>query len=73
MDVKEEIARQVDRLPPDMRDQVLQFVTSLAASARGPNGATLRQFASSLDTISAQQMMQAIEEECGRLRGSALE
>jgi hypothetical protein len=70
MDVKDEIARQVDRLPPDMRDQVLQFVTSLAASARAGSGAGLRQFASSLDTISARQMMQAIEEECERIDAS---
>jgi hypothetical protein len=49
-----------------MQEQVLRFVASLAGSAAltGERGACLRQFSSSLDTVSAQQMIQAIEEEC---------
>jgi hypothetical protein len=70
MDVRDEIAKQVERLPPDMQSQVLQFVISLAASARGKNGATLRQFASSLDAVSAEQMEEAIEQECERIDAS---
>ena len=65
MDVGQEIARQVEKLPPDMQEQVLRFVASLSASAPvGEKGARLRQFSSSLDSVSAQQMSQAIEEEC---------
>jgi hypothetical protein len=65
MDVGQEIARQVEKLPPDMEEQVLRFVASLSASAPvGEKGARLRQFSSSLDSVSAQQMSQAIEEEC---------
>ena len=68
MDVEQEIAKQVEKLPPGMQQQVLRFVSSLAASApTGENGAALRQFSSSLDAVSAQQMTQAIEEECERV------
>jgi len=68
MDVEREIAKRVEKLPPDMQRQVLRFVASLAASApAGENGAALRQFSSSLDAVSAQQMTQAIEEECERV------
>jgi hypothetical protein len=68
MDVRQEIARQVEKLPPHLQEQVLRFVASLPASAStGENGSTLRQFSSSLDAVSALQMTQAIEEECERV------
>ena len=68
MDVRQEIAKQLERLPPETREQVLRFVTSLTASApTGEKGANLRQFASSIDSVSAGQMIQAIEEECERV------
>ena len=65
MDVRQEIAAQVEKLPTDMQEQVLRFVASLSTSApAGEKGARLRQFSSSLDSVSARQMIQAIEEEC---------
>ena len=65
MDVRQEITKQVDKLPSDMQEQVLRFATSLSASAPvGEHGARLRQFSSSLDPVSARQMMRAIDEEC---------
>ena len=68
MDVRHEIATRVDRLPPEQQERVLQFVASLAAlPPRGENGAALRPFSGSLDAVSAQQMMRAIEEECERV------
>ncbi|HYW41728.1 MAG TPA: hypothetical protein VE959_02650 [Bryobacteraceae bacterium] len=71
MDVTREIARQVEKLPADMQEQVLRFVASLCASAPlGENGARLRQFSSSLDSVSARQMTQAIDEECERVDAS---
>jgi ADP-dependent phosphofructokinase/glucokinase len=71
MDVSKEIAEQVEKLPPDMQEQVLRFVASLATSAPvGENGARLRQFSSSLDSVSARQMTQAIDEECERVDAS---
>ena len=67
MDVRREIAKQVEALPPEMQERVLRFVTSLAGSApKGEQGAALRQFASSLDAVSARQVTQAIEEGCER-------
>jgi hypothetical protein len=63
MDVRHEIARQVEALPPEMQERVLRFVTSLAGSApKGEPGAALRQFSFSLDAVSARQMTQGIEE-----------
>jgi hypothetical protein len=48
-----------------MQEQVSRFAASLSASAPvGEKGARLRQFSSSLDSVSARQMSQAIEEEC---------
>ena len=48
-----------------MQEQVLQFVASLSASAPvGEKGTRLRRFSPSLDSVSARQMIQAIEEEC---------
>jgi hypothetical protein len=68
MDIKQEIAKQVETLPPDMQEAVLRFVTSLSAPAPvGEDGARLRQFSASLDPDSARQMMQAIDEECERV------
>ena len=68
MDVRQEIAKQVEKLPPETQVQVLRFVASLAARApAGEKGANLRQFASSIDSVSAGQMIQAIEEECERI------
>jgi hypothetical protein len=65
MDFRQEIAKQVEKLPPEMQEQVLRFAASLSASALvGEKGARLRQFSSSLDSVSARQMSQAIEEEC---------
>jgi hypothetical protein len=68
MDVRQEIARRVEKLPPESQEQVLRFAASLPASApAGEKGADLRQFASSIDSVSAGQMVQAIEEECERI------
>jgi hypothetical protein len=54
MDVSQEIARHLEKLPPESQERVLRFVASLAASApAGENGANLRQFASSIDSVSA--------------------
>lgn len=68
MDIREEIAKQVEKSPPDIQERVLRFVASLSASApAGESGAMLRRFSSSLDAVSARQMIQAIEEECERV------
>jgi hypothetical protein len=68
MDVKHDIITRLESLPPELQMQVLKFVTSLSPSTiKGDRGTALRQFSKSLDVLSAQQMMQAIEEECERV------
>jgi hypothetical protein len=68
MDMKQEILRKVDMLPPALQEQVLRFVTALNTSApTGEKGAALRRYSSSLDCVSAQEMIQAIQEECERV------
>ena len=71
MDIRDEIVAHVDKLPPEMQEQVLRFVTSLAAPLpKGESGTALRPFAGSLDPVSALEMAQAIEEECERVDAS---
>ena len=68
MDARQEIEKKFDNLPPDLQARVLRFVASLSKSAPvGEKGEALRQFSSSLDSLSARQMIQAIEEECERV------
>jgi hypothetical protein len=68
MDIREGIAKQVEKLPLEMQEQVLRYATSLTASPpRRENGARLRQFSRSLDAVSARQMTEAIEEGCERV------
>lgn len=68
MDVQQEIAKQVEKLPPAMQAQVLRFVASLTTAAPlGEKGIALRHFSSSLDSLSARQMSEAIEKECERV------
>jgi hypothetical protein len=64
MDIRQEIAKQVEQLPPALQEQVLRFVTSLTATPTGEKGSALLRFSNSLDPISAQQMREAIEKEC---------
>ncbi|HTB13653.1 MAG TPA: hypothetical protein VK752_18885 [Bryobacteraceae bacterium] len=65
MDIPQRIAKQVEQLPPAMQEQVLRFVVSLTTALPvGEKGADLLQFSGSLDSTSAQQMIDAIEREC---------
>jgi hypothetical protein len=65
VDIRQEIAEHIEKLPPDRQQEVLRFVASLSASLPvGEPGALLRQYSSSLDPISVEQMRQAILEEC---------
>ena len=71
MDIREEIAKQVEQLPPLMQEQVLRFVASLRATEpAGEKGAALRMFSGSLDSASAQQISAAIERECEQVDNS---
>ena len=71
MDIPQEIAKQVQQLPPALQERVLRFVASLTAVAPvGEKGAALGQFSGSLDSVSAQQMREAIEKECEQVDAS---
>ena len=68
MCIRDEIVARVDKLPPEMQEQVLRFVASLPApTPKGESGAVLRHFAGSLDPVSAQEMLRAIDQECERV------
>ena len=68
MDVRNEIAKRVERLPADVQEQVLRHVTSLSSLGLvGEHGVALREYSHSIDPTSAQQMSAAIEEECERV------
>jgi hypothetical protein len=68
MDFREELVARVEKLPPEMQEQVLRFVASLAAPGpTGESGAALRHFSGSLDPVSAREIAQAIEEHCERV------
>jgi hypothetical protein len=65
VNIRDEIVARVDNLPPDMQEQVLQFLASLPTSvARGEAGAGLRRFSGFLDPISVEEMTRAIEDAC---------
>ena len=71
MDLRQEIAKRIEELPPDLQQRVLQCVASLSTSTPGgEQGIRLRKFSSSLDPLSAQQMIQAIEDACERIDAS---
>jgi len=71
MDIRQEISKHVEQLPPASQELVLSFVTSLKAEAAlGEKGSALRQFSSSLDSVSARQMREAIERECEQVDSS---
>jgi len=68
MDFREELVARVEKLPPEMQEQVLRFVASLVASGpTGESGTSLRHFSGFLDPIAAQEIAQAIEEHCERV------
>ncbi|MGP0074352.1 MAG: hypothetical protein ACLPWF_20750 [Bryobacteraceae bacterium] len=68
MDLRHEIAKRVKTLPVEQQELVLRFVASLSVpETAGEPGSALLPFASSLDSVSARQMIQAIEEERERV------
>jgi len=71
MDIRQEIAKHMEQLPPASQELLLSFVTSLKAEALvGEKGSALRQFSSSLNSVSARQMHEAIERECEQVDSS---
>jgi hypothetical protein len=61
MDIRAEIAKQVEKLPPTLQERVLRYVATLSASTVTlRSGTALRQFSGCIDAVSAREMMQAL-------------
>ena len=66
--IKEQILNDLDRLAPDQQKRAAEFVHSLVSPL--PQGASvedLMKVAGTLDDESAREMMEVIEEDCGRV------
>lgn len=71
MNIQQEIAKQVELLPPPMQEQVLRFVESLTHSAPvGVKGMDMLSLAGTLDPVSSREMREAIEDGCERIEYS---
>ena len=68
MSLQQEIAEQVSQLPRSKQEQVLRFVAELTAKRPiGEKGSNLAAFAGTLDPVSAKQMQEAIDQDCGQI------
>lgn len=67
MRLEQEIAEPVSQLPRSKQEQVLRFVSELGGQAPiGEKGSDLAAFQGRLDPVSAQEMRDAIEKDCGQ-------
>ena len=64
MDLKTEIMRRVDKLPPELLAQLLSFAVGIGKPPAGEPGTNLLPFAGQLDATSAKEMTAAIETGC---------
>ncbi len=63
--IKQEIAKQLDRLPPELQRRVLDFTQALILSLpKGVSGKQLTRFAGILEAEDARAIAQAIEAGC---------
>ena len=66
--IKEQILNDLDRLAPDQQKRAAEFVHSLVSPLpKGTPGRDLLRFAGTIDDTSAREMMEAIDEGCGRV------
>jgi len=65
LSIKQEIAKQLDRLPLELQRRVLDFIQALILSLpEGVSGKQLIRFAGILEAEDARAMAQAIEDGC---------
>ena len=65
--IKKEIADQLDALPPELQQRVLELVRTLASSVpKGVRGKDLLRFAGAIPKDDLQAMTKAIEAGCER-------
>ena len=68
MNLQQEIAEHVKKLPLSKQEEVLRFVSELRGQALiGEKGSALAAFAGRLDPVSAKQMQEAIDKDCGQI------
>ena len=68
MDLKTEIVRRLDALPPERQGDVLAFVDRIGQTlTRGTPGSQFLPFFGTLDDVSAKEMREAIEADCERI------
>jgi hypothetical protein len=68
LEVRSELLKQLDQLPPAKQDEVLQFARSLAESQpRGVPGDQLLRFAGTMTHEEAQEFLKSIEEDCEKI------
>lgn len=66
--IKQDIAKQLDHLPPELQRQVLDFAQALAKSfPKGVPGKQLLRFSGIMEAEDIQAMSQAIEASCERV------
>lgn len=64
----ERVTHQLEMLPDDFIDRVLEFITTLKSRVvKGTPGIKLMKFAGIISAEDAEQMMHAIEQDCRRV------
>lgn len=63
--LRDNLIREIDRLPPKAQGRVLEFVRSLGDNElRGTPGTELARFAGTLSEADAAEMLAAVEDDC---------
>jgi hypothetical protein len=66
--LREKVTHQLEMLPDDAIESVLQFITSLEhQKIQGIPGSKLMKFAGIINTEDAELMLQAVEQDCRRV------
>jgi hypothetical protein len=69
--IQDELLQQLDRLPPDLQRQVLDFARALAIlQPKGVRGEQLLEFAGTIEPDDLDAMSRAIEESCEQVDAS---
>jgi len=66
-EIQAELLKRINQLSEEEQRQVLNFATNLPASPQKDLAAHFLDLAGTLDPQSAQEMLQAIEEDCERI------
>ncbi len=67
IEIQEELLKRINQLSEEEQRQVLRFANNLPTSSPKKSAAHFLDLAGTLDSESAQEMLQAIEEDCERI------